>query len=70
MKTNATRHLDKLGITYELRDYPAYINDSALRCPVIAVSAGVRGTQILLAPHDYIRATTATPGSIVRKPAA
>jgi Cys-tRNA(Pro)/Cys-tRNA(Cys) deacylase len=31
---------------------------------VVAVSAGVRGTQIVLAPADYLRATKATVGAI------
>lgn len=48
------------------KNYPVYIDASVLTHPVIAVSAGVRGTQILLAPQDYIRATTATPGAITR----
>jgi prolyl-tRNA editing enzyme YbaK/EbsC (Cys-tRNA(Pro) deacylase) len=30
------------------------------------VSAGVRGTQILIAPDDYIRATGATLGAFRR----
>lgn len=51
------------------KDYPVYIDDSVLRFPTIAVSAGVRGTQILLAPQDYIRSTAATAGPIARKPA-
>ncbi len=50
------------------RDYPVYIDDSALSHPVIAVSAGIRGTQILLAPQDYIRSTAATSGVIARQP--
>jgi Cys-tRNA(Pro)/Cys-tRNA(Cys) deacylase len=33
---------------------------------VIAVSAGVRGTQMLLSPADYLRATKAEPGAIAR----
>src|ERR1019366_5663879 len=41
------------------RNYAVYIDDSALSHPVIAVSAGIRGTQILLAPQDYIRSTMA-----------
>ena len=49
------------------RNYPVYLDDSALGHPVIAVSAGIRGTQILLAPGDYIRATAATAGTIARK---
>jgi Cys-tRNA(Pro)/Cys-tRNA(Cys) deacylase len=47
-------------------NYPVYLDESALRHPIIAVSAGVRGTQILLAPHDYVKATTATPVPISR----
>jgi Cys-tRNA(Pro)/Cys-tRNA(Cys) deacylase len=47
------------------RDYPVYIDDSALSQPVIAVSAGIRGTQILLAPNDYIRSTRAISGVIM-----
>ena len=50
------------------KNYPVYIDDSALGFPAIAVSAGVRGTQIVLAPQDYIRATAATSGAIARKP--
>lgn len=48
------------------KPYPVYIDASAMRYPVISVSAGVRGTQILLAPQDYIRSTTATSGVIIR----
>ena len=51
------------------RSYPVYLDDSALSHPVIAVSAGIRGTQILLAPQDYVRSTTATSGIIARQPA-
>ena len=49
------------------RDCAVYIDDSALSHLVIAVSAGIRGTQILLAPKDYIRSTAATAGTIARK---
>jgi Cys-tRNA(Pro)/Cys-tRNA(Cys) deacylase len=31
---------------------------------VISISAGVRGTQVILAPADYLRATGATVGAI------
>jgi Cys-tRNA(Pro)/Cys-tRNA(Cys) deacylase len=48
--------------------YPVYLDESALAFPVIAVSAGVRGTQILLAPQDYLRAAGATAGVIIRQP--
>ncbi|MBN2508032.1 MAG: hypothetical protein JXQ71_15200 [Verrucomicrobia bacterium] len=41
-----------------------HLDKSALSHTVIAVSAGVRGTQILLAPPDYIRATRAATGAV------
>ncbi len=50
------------------KNYPVYLDESALAFPVIAVSAGVRGTQILLAPQDYARATSAKAGVIARTP--
>jgi Cys-tRNA(Pro)/Cys-tRNA(Cys) deacylase len=55
MKTNAARVLERLGIPHEIRTYP-----------VISVSAGVRGAQLLLAPADYARATKATVADIAR----
>ncbi len=39
--------------------YPAYLDASALGFERISVSAGVRGTQIFIAPQDYVRATAA-----------
>ena len=48
------------------KDYPVWIDESALAQPEISVSAGVRGTQILLAPADYIAATKARPARIAR----
>jgi Cys-tRNA(Pro)/Cys-tRNA(Cys) deacylase len=48
------------------KSYPVHLDESVLRHPVIAVSAGVRGTQILLAPADYIRATGATTAALTR----
>ncbi len=46
------------------KDYPVYLDESALRFAVISISAGVRGTQIFLSPGDYVRATQATPGTL------
>lgn len=48
------------------REFPVYIDETAELFDVISVSAGVRGTQILLAPADYIRAVKATTGPIAR----
>jgi Cys-tRNA(Pro)/Cys-tRNA(Cys) deacylase len=44
--------------------YPVYIDETAILFDFIAVSAGVRGTQILLNPGDYIRVVQATEGEI------
>lgn len=46
--------------------YPVYLDDSSARYGIIAVSAGVRGTQVLLAPPDYVRAASAALGAISR----
>ncbi len=46
--------------------YPVFIDQAALACAIISVSAGVRGTQILLAPADYIKAVNATCAAITR----
>jgi Cys-tRNA(Pro)/Cys-tRNA(Cys) deacylase len=40
--------------------YPIVLDETALLFSTIAVSAGMRGTQILLRPDDYVRATGAT----------
>jgi Cys-tRNA(Pro)/Cys-tRNA(Cys) deacylase len=42
------------------KDYPVYIDELIELYDVISISAGVRGTQILLAPSDYIRAVKGT----------
>jgi Cys-tRNA(Pro)/Cys-tRNA(Cys) deacylase len=46
--------------------YPVYADELIELHDRIAVSAGVRGTQILIAPADYLRATGATIGPIAR----
>jgi Cys-tRNA(Pro)/Cys-tRNA(Cys) deacylase len=48
------------------RDYPVYVDEQMQLFDVVAVSAGMRGKQILLAPDDYRRATGATIGPISR----
>jgi Cys-tRNA(Pro)/Cys-tRNA(Cys) deacylase len=48
------------------RDFPVYLDETAELFDVISISAGVRGTQILLAPGDYIRAVNATLGPIAK----
>jgi Cys-tRNA(Pro)/Cys-tRNA(Cys) deacylase len=39
--------------------YPVYIDETAILFDTISVSAGARGTQLLLAPNDYLRAAQA-----------
>lgn len=48
------------------KDYPVYIDETAELFDVISISAGVRGTQVLLAPGDYVRAVGATLAPIAR----
>jgi Cys-tRNA(Pro)/Cys-tRNA(Cys) deacylase len=48
------------------KDYPVYLEESALGLSAISVSPGVRGTQILLAPEECVRATRATLAAISR----
>jgi len=48
------------------KDYPVYLDETAELHDVISISAGVRGTQIFMAPQDYIKVTKATLGAITR----
>jgi Cys-tRNA(Pro)/Cys-tRNA(Cys) deacylase len=46
------------------KDYPVFVDETVEAFDRIAVSAGIRGTQMVLAPADYLRATAATVGPI------
>jgi len=48
------------------KDYPVYLDETALLFDRISVSAGRRGLQILVAPDDYRRAVNATVAAIAR----
>lgn len=48
------------------KDYPVYVDETIELFEVVSISAGVRGTQILLAPGDYLRAVNGTVGPIAR----
>jgi Cys-tRNA(Pro)/Cys-tRNA(Cys) deacylase len=48
------------------KDYPAYADETLELFDRISVSAGVRGTQLLLNPADYLRATRARTGPLTR----
>lgn len=52
------------------KDYPTFVDETIELFDVVSVSAGVRGTQIILAPADYLKATQGKAGAIARdKPA-
>ena len=48
------------------KSYPVFADQQIASHERIAVSAGVRGAQLVLAPQDYLRATKATLGPIAR----
>ena len=49
------------------KDYPVFVDETMELWDVVSVSAGQRGTQIILAPADYLRATKAEVGEISRE---
>ncbi len=46
------------------REYPVFLDETAILYETISVSAGMRGAQILLSPGDYIHAVHAVTGDI------
>ena len=48
------------------KDYPVVVDELIELFDQVSVSAGVRGTQILIAPSDYLRASRATVAPIAR----
>ncbi len=51
------------------KPYPVYADETMTLYDRVSVSAGVRGTQILIAPDDYIKAVNATIGDICKSDA-
>ena len=49
------------------KDYPVFVDETIELFDVISVSAGARGTQLLLAPADYLRAVRGTLGAIAKE---
>ena len=49
------------------KDYPVYACESIEVWDVVSISAGVRGTQILIAPAEYLHITQAIVGAIARE---
>ncbi len=48
------------------KDYPVFVDETIELFDTISISAGIRGTQLLLAPADYLRVTKAKVGPISR----
>jgi Cys-tRNA(Pro)/Cys-tRNA(Cys) deacylase len=48
--------------------YPVYLDETAIPWDAIAVSAGARGCQMVLAPEDLARVTAAVSCAIGRRP--
>jgi Cys-tRNA(Pro)/Cys-tRNA(Cys) deacylase len=38
------------------KQYPIFLDESAMRFPLISISAGVRGSQIFISPRDLMKA--------------
>ncbi|WP_375766511.1 Cys-tRNA(Pro) deacylase [Archangium gephyra] len=49
------------------KEYPVFVDETLELFDTVAVSAGVRGTQIVLAPADYLRVTQGKVGPISRE---
>lgn len=49
------------------KEYPVFVDESIRTHEKVAVSAGMRGMQIVLAPEDYLRAAKAKTG-VISKP--
>jgi len=48
------------------KDYPVFADENIRLHERVAVSAGMRGAQLVLSPADYLRATGAAVGPIAR----
>jgi Cys-tRNA(Pro)/Cys-tRNA(Cys) deacylase len=48
------------------KDYPVYVDETIELFDVVSISAGARGTQILIAPGEYLRAVNGTLGGIAK----
>ncbi|GBE25239.1 cys-tRNA(Pro)/Cys-tRNA(Cys) deacylase YbaK [bacterium BMS3Bbin02] len=46
--------------------FPVFVDDSVHAWGTIAVSAGLKGLQVMLSPDDYVRVTGATVAAIAR----
>ena len=49
--------------------YPVFVDETAILFDKISVSAGARGTQLILSPDDYLRATEAQTADLTKSTA-
>jgi len=48
------------------KNYPVFLDESSENWDTIAISAGIRGQQLLLSPDDLVKAVNATVGKLIR----
>ncbi len=48
------------------KSYPVYLNETCHNYEKIAISAGVRGEQLILAPDDLVKAVNANVANLIR----
>jgi len=48
------------------KNYPVYVDETIQLWDAVSVSAGVRGTQVILNPEDYLRVTQGVMADIAR----
>ncbi len=46
------------------KSYPVFVDETAILFDKISVSAGTRGTQLILSPDDYLRAAQSLEGAV------
>jgi Cys-tRNA(Pro)/Cys-tRNA(Cys) deacylase len=49
------------------KPYPVFVDETVEIFDEISVSAGVRGTQLILSPADYLRAAAATVADLTKE---
>jgi Cys-tRNA(Pro)/Cys-tRNA(Cys) deacylase len=46
--------------------YPIFLDESGVRFPFLSISAGARGSQLLISPDDLIKALNIKPCKIAK----
>ena len=48
------------------KNYPVYLNETCRNYERIAISAGIRGQQLILSPDDLVKAVDAVVANLIR----